>query len=164
MRPEPIIRNRWVVALLVLWLLSFSALSHSTKQKNGTLDGTAPVATAYDSGGAIKIYTGSAPATADAAETGTILVTINLPTDVFPAVSGGVLTANAISAATISNTGTAGYGRIVASGDTGALVTTTQPRIQFAVGTSGSDMNFNTRSLVAAAQITITSLTYTHPS
>src|SRR5579875_1048799 len=100
------------------------ALSHSTAQKNGTLSGSAPVQTAYNNG-QIRIYTGTAPATADAAETGTILVTVTLPATLFPAPSGGVLTANPISTATIANTGTAGYGRMVANGDTGAAVTNT---------------------------------------
>lgn len=139
------------------------ALSHSTAQKNGTLAGTGSVGTTTYNSGSIKIYTGAAPATADAAETGTVLATVALPATMYPAPSGGVLTANAISNVSISNTGTAGYGRQVTSTDTGVAVTTTQARIQFDVGTSGASMNFNTLSLVAGGTLTISSLNYTHP-
>lgn len=45
----------------------------------------------YD-GGELKIYSGSQPATADTAPTGTLLVTITLPTPAFGAGSGGVAT------------------------------------------------------------------------
>jgi len=140
------------------------ALSHSTAQANGTLSGSPAVGgTTYNSG-LINIYTGSAPANANAAVTGTLLAAVTMNSTAFAAPSGGVLTAGAMSSVTIAATGTAGYGRMVTSADTGALVTTTQARVQFAVGTSGSDMNFNTLSLVSGGSFTITSLTYTHPA
>ncbi|MGH3576229.1 MAG: hypothetical protein ACRDU0_01525 [Mycobacterium sp.] len=116
--------------------------------------------------GTIRILTGAAPGDADAAETGTNLVDVTLPNPMFGAASAAlpsVLTANAITAATILATGTAGYGRMKANGDDG-LSSTTERRVQFAVGTSGSDMNFNSLSLVSGGSLTITSLTITHPA
>ncbi len=146
------------------------ALTHSTGQKTATLTGTTGAVAVQDStsghgynAGSIKIYTGAAPATADAAETGTVLVTVTLPNPMFGAPSAGVATANAIGNASIANTGTAGYGRMLANGDDG-LSSTSERRIMFAVGTSGSDMNFNTLSLVAGGTLTVTSLSYTHPA
>lgn len=149
------------------------ALSHSTGQKNATLTGnTGSVGASGDStsghgynAGSLKVYSGSAPANADAAETGTVLATVTLPNPCFGAAASGVLTANAISAVTISNTGTAGYARLLANGDDG-LSSTTERRIQLSVTATGGggDLQLSSTSLVSGGQLTITSCTYTHPA
>lgn len=161
--------TRWAIGLAVTGILALG-LVHSQGQQTATLEGTTGAVAVQDatSGhgynvGNILLYTGSAPADANAAQTGTVLVTIALPNGLF---NGGVTgfpavaTATTISAATISNTGTAGYGRMVANGDDG-LLSTTERRLQFTVGTSGTDCILNTTSLVSGGTITVTSLTYT---
>ena len=100
-------------------------------------------------------------ADADAAATGTLLCTISIASggtgiNFDTAAAAGVLakapgeTWSGVNAAT----GTAGYFRHVAAGDTAAS-STTQARIQGSVGVVGSDLNLTSVSLVAAATQTI---------
>lgn len=111
--------------------------------------------------GFIKIYSGSPPTNGDAAVTGTLLCTISISSggtgiNMDVTAAAGVLakapaeTWSGVNAAT----GTAGYFRHVAAGDTGVL-STTQPRLQGLVGTVGSDLNLTSVSLVAAATQTV---------
>lgn len=111
--------------------------------------------------GFLKIYSGSPPADADAAVTGTLLSTISIGSggtgvNFDTAAAAGVLakapaeTWSGVNAAT----GTAGYFRHVAAGDTGAS-STTQARIQGTVGTVGADLNLTSVSLVSGATQTI---------
>jgi hypothetical protein len=109
----------------------------------------------------IKIYSGSAPASADDAVTGTLLCTISIA-------SGGTGVNFAASAAdgalaksgsetwsgVNAATGTAGYFRHVAAGDDGTS-STTQARIQGTVGTAGADLNLSSTALTSAATQTI---------
>jgi len=138
------------------------ALSHSTAQKNGTLSGSPAVGgTTYNSG---KVnFDSTTPASGDAAQ-GTILATVTMNATAFAAPSAGSIAANSMATASIGTTGTAATARIVQSGDTGAAVTTTQPRIQGTVGTSGTDFIVSSTSFVSGGQITITSLSYQHPA
>lgn len=119
--------------------------------------------------GFIRIYSGTEPATADAAVTGTLLCTISIASggtgiNFDTAAAAGVLakapgeTWSGVNAAT----GTAGYYRHVAAGDTGAS-STTQARIQGAVGVTGSDLNLTSVSLVSAATQTIDFYTVAMP-
>ena len=118
------------------------------------------VATAVDAGpagGTIKIYTGSQPATADTAESGTLLATFTLATTAFGAASGGVITlAGTPLTVAASNTGTAGWFRLEDS--TGANV------LDGSVGTSGNQINLNTTSITSGVNVTITSGTITMPT
>lgn len=107
--------------------------------------------------GFIKFYTGTPPATADAAVTGTLLVTISnasTGTGINMAASAvsGVL--DKLSTETWSGvnvaTGTATYYRHVAAGDDGTL-STTQARIQGTIATAAADMNLSSTSLAAGA-------------
>lgn len=156
------------------------ALTHSQGQQAATLQSTANQGVGVQdstanhgyNAGLIRIYSGSAPATANAAETGTKAAESTMNATAFGAASGlpSVITANSIANSTILSTQTAGYGRMT-TGTSGTgfptledgTLSTTQRRIMFAVGTSGSDMNFNTLSLVLNGTFSITSLTYTHP-
>jgi hypothetical protein len=112
--------------------------------------------------GFINIYSGSVPATADAAVTGTLLCTISINSTGAginlenSAPSGGVIVKETteIWSGVNAATGTATYYRHVGSADTGAL-STTQPRLQGAVGVVGAELNLSSVSLVAAATQTI---------
>jgi hypothetical protein len=107
---------------------------------------------AFD-GGFIKVYSGSEPATADAAVTGTLLWTISKDGD-----GTGLTFATAAIGRTLVKTtehtwggatigGVAGYWRLVGSADNGTL-STSQPRIQGTCGmTAGSDLYMTNTTL-----------------
>lgn len=111
------------------------------------------------SGCKLKIYSGTAPASLSASITGTLLAVCDVqasnPFGSFDSTtliatgnySGGIWAYCAAAAAS----GTATHFRITNSGDT--------PYHQGLVGTSGSDLNLNTVSIVAGASITITTAT-----
>lgn len=107
--------------------------------------------------GFLKIYTGAEPADADAAATGTLITTISLASsgtgiNFDTAAAAGVLAkAPAETWSGVNgSTNTAGYFRHVAVGDTGTS-STTQARIQGAIGVTGSDLNLTSVSLVSGA-------------
>lgn len=100
----------------------------------------------------LKIFSGTQPATGGAETTKLAQLTCNAT--FAPSASGGVLTLNAITADSSADaTGTATWFRIESSGGNHVLDGT--------VGTSGADMNLSTTSIVAAAQVSITSATIT---
>jgi hypothetical protein len=108
----------------------------------------------------VRILDGAVPADADAAETGTLLAELTMSDPAFgaAALSGdtAVATAATITPDTSANaSGTASYFRIVDSNSNVIM--------QGTVGTSGADLNMNSVAIAAGAQVSITSLTYTHP-
>ena len=133
---------------------------HSTGERNSI----ATTVLGDYAGGSIKVYSGSAPVGADSAETGTLTATITLGSPAFTGPSSGVITISGTPlTATIASTQTIGYGRVLASGDTGAS-STTQKRMQFSVGTSGAELIVNTTSFVNGGTFTLSSGTYTAPT
>ncbi len=110
--------------------------------------------------GTIRILTGSAPADADASQTGTLLATLTFSDPAFGAAAddtpGAIATANSITADSSADaTGTATYFR--------ALDSDANVIFQGTVGTSGEDLNLNSVAITAGAEVSITSLTYSHP-
>lgn len=139
----------------------------STGMRDALLDGAFNNSglAAFDTTGRIECYTGSAPANANAAATGTLLGTLAFSSDAFGAASSGVITAAAITSDTnADNTGTIGYAYIHVSGDSLAGTSSTAERLLCTVGTSGADINFNSLSVVAGGTIACTSLTITMPA
>jgi hypothetical protein len=110
------------------------------------------------SSGLIRIYSGVKPASPGTALSGnTLLAELACSATFAAGASGGVLTLNSISNdAAADNTGTATFFRIMKSDGTTCVV-------QGDVGTSGSDLNLNTTSIVANAIVSITSFTMTAP-
>lgn len=107
--------------------------------------------------GTIKIYTGSQPATADTAVSGTLLATFTLGSPGFGAASSGTITLSGTPlTVAAAATGTAGYFRMATSG--GASV------MDGSVGTSGAQINLNTTSITSGVNVTITSGTITMPT
>ena len=114
--------------------------------------------------GFVRIFEGTAPATADTAEAGTLLCEVSVnstgtgvtwgPTA--GGVTPGVLPKAAAEVWTglILADGTAAYYRVVGAADDGTL-STTQPRIQGTVGVGGADMNLGTNVLVNGATFTL---------
>lgn len=142
-------------------------LNVSTAMRNQLLDGGS-LKSALASG-FIKIYSGTPPASADAAVTGTLLCTISIAsggTGVnLGTASGGSIpkapaeTWSGVNAAS----GTAGYFRWVAAGDTGVL-SSTEKRLQGTCGLAGADLNMSSISLVSGATQTIDAATIAMPA
>ena len=128
------------------------AFSITATQKNTMLN---TLTTAAGASATVNIYSGSVPANADAS-LGAAVLLVSLPCSATfaPAASGGVLTANSITQTNVATGGTASFYRLIATGGSTVLA-------QGAVGTSGSDMNLNTTTLVAAGPCVINSLTIT---
>jgi hypothetical protein len=125
------------------------ALGYSTALRNAQLDA---ITTAIGTSGLLRIYNGTRPATGGTATT--LLAQLALSATAAAAASSGVLTFSAITNDSAADaTGTATWFRITTSGGTAV--------IDGDVGTSGSDLNFNTVSFVSGAVIAVTSLTIT---
>ncbi len=142
------------------------SLKLSTGLRDGMLD-TSPFKTLLDAS-RVKIYSGVAPASADAAE-GTLLVSIgsdNADTHChfLAAAVSGVLSKNAdIWSGVAGASGTANYFRLVVNTDTGVL-STTEIRMQGTVGTSNADINMSSVSIVSGATQTIDTWDLTMPA
>lgn len=113
-------------------------------------------------GGTVRIYTGTQPAEADAAPTGTLLATCTLGNPAFGAATdanpGGRVTANAITGDTSIDTGgTAGWFRAFNSGGTAVIdgnITATG---------GGGDMTLADVNLVQGGTFSVTGWTITMP-
>ena len=143
------------------------AIKTSTGLRTGMLGGTG-----FNEAmtlGSIKIYSGTPPATADAAPTGTLLCTITNNSTAtgltFATPSGGTILKASAETWSGNNvaSGTAGYYRLVSATDTGAL-STTEARVQGTVSTSGGDMNLSDTALVSGAPQRIDFYSFTLPT
>lgn len=124
------------------------AFKFSTSLRNARLDA---ITTAVGSNGILRIYSGTRPASVSAAITGTLLAELTCSATFAPAASGGVLTVNAVTQDSSADaTGTATHFRQWRSDGTTAV-------LDGDVGTSGSDLNLNTTSIVAGGPVQITS-------
>ena len=103
----------------------------------------------------LSIYTGSQPAAANDAATGTKLVDIMINGFNAPATGSATLNTSTPNTGTAVATGTAGWGRIV--GGAGE-------RIDGTVGTSGTDFTINSTSITNGATVTLTAMTVTQPA
>ncbi|HRC96428.1 MAG TPA: hypothetical protein PK317_06500 [Coprothermobacter proteolyticus] len=125
------------------------ALAYSTTVRNGMLD---QITSAIGASGLLRIYDGTRPASGGTATT--LLAQLALSATSAPAASGGVLTFNAITQDSSADaTGTATWFRVTTSG--GTFV------IDGSVGTSGSDLNMTTTSIVATQPVQVTSFVIT---
>lgn len=104
------------------------------------------ITTAVGNAGLWRIYDGTRPATGGAATT--LLAELTGGTPFAAGASAGVLTIGNVTADASANaTGTATWARIVTSGGTAV--------IDMDVGTSGSDLNLTTTSIVATQPVSI---------
>ncbi len=109
--------------------------------------------------GTVEIRTGSQPASANDAATGTLLGTLTFSDPAFQNASAGQATANAITPdSSADNTGDAGWFRVFSGG--GATVFDGN----VTVNGGGGDMELNNISIVAGGTITITAFTFTIPA
>ena len=130
------------------------AFQFSTSARNAALDA---IETAVGTSAIMKIRTGSAPATVATADSGTVLATLNLPSDWLAAASSGSKSKSGTWEDTSADaTGTAAHFRIYASDGTTAHIQGTVT----ATG-GGGDMTLDNVSIASGQAITITSFTLT---
>lgn len=134
-------------------------LKVSTGLRNKLLD-TGSLATLM-AGGLIKIYSGSPPASADDAASGSLLCTISLNStgtgiNMASTASGGVLAKSTSEtwSGVVALSGAATYYRHVAASDTGAS-STTQARLQGEIATAGAELNLSSTTLTSGATQTV---------
>lgn len=127
------------------------ALSYSTTLRNSMLDA---ITSAVGTSALIKIYDGTRPANVGTAiTTQTLLATLSCSTTFAPGSSGGVLTVNAITSANAVASSTATWFTITTSGGTRV--------VDGSIGTSGSDLNLTTTTIVSGQPVAISSFTIT---
>lgn len=130
------------------------ALQFSAAVRNAELDA---IETTIGTSAVLKIRTGAAPANVAAADSGTVLVTANLPSDWLAAAAAGAKAKSGTwQDASADATGTAAHFRIYASDGTTAHVQGTVT----ATG-GGGDMTLDNVSIAAAQAVTITGFTLT---
>lgn len=127
-------------------------LKLSTAARNAEADAWA----ALLNGGSAVFYSGSQPASADSAATGTLIGTQTLGNPAFAAASSGTVTANPAAVGTVSTAGSPGYVRLKTSGGTTVA--------DMSCGTSGADATINKASFAIGEAIVLVALSYTRPA
>lgn len=139
----------------------------STGMRNNNLDAAlnAGEQGVFDNG-VIDIRSGSQPASANDAPTGTLISQIPLNADAFANAVAGVVSKNGVVQDTSADaSGVAGWFRIRKTSDLGTT-NTTDKRIDGKAGETADspDMVFDNKTINAGQQITINSLTITQPA
>lgn len=126
--------------------------------RNAGLDAIFDRANAGAAAGTVEFRTGSQPATADTAVSGTLLVTFTLADPAFSAASAGVkdLDADPDLSATAAATGTVGWARCKDSDGNTVFDGT--------VGTSGTDWIINSTSITVGQTVNVTLGSITDPA
>ena len=125
--------------------------------------------------GVIDIYSGTQPATADAAITGTLLGRVTLNSGAFTAGSptNGLTFATAADGAISKSgvwsfnglaAGTAGWFRLKGNALDNDGVSTTLPRVDGSIAVSGADMSLSNIAIAIGAPNTIDSFVWTQPT
>lgn len=128
------------------------AIQYSVGVRNAKLDA---VETAIGTSPILKIYTGSMPANCAASRTGTVLATLNLPSDWMAAASSGTKSkAGTWEDLSADNTGIAGYFSILDS-------TGTSCHLQGTVGLSAADMILDSVNFTTGQAFTVTTFQIT---
>lgn len=126
------------------------AIAFAVDLRNARLDA---ITTFAGSGSLIRIYSGSRPATGGTATT--LLAELSWSSTMASAASSGVLTGSAVTSdSSADSTGTASWFRHVKSDGTTHVADGN-------CGTSGSDLNLTTLSIVATQPVSISSYVYT---
>jgi len=125
------------------------AIAYVSSLRNTRMDA---ITTAIGTSGLLRIYDGTRPATGGTATT--LLAQLALSATAAAAASGGVLTFNAITQDSSADaTGTATWFRVTTSGGTAVF--------DGSCGTSGSDLNLTTTSIVATQPVSCSSFVLT---
>lgn len=130
------------------------AIQHSSTVRNAKLDA---IETAIGTSAIMKLRTGAAPANCAAADSGTVIATINLPSDWLSNASGGTKSKlGTWQDASADATGTPAHYRIY---DSGGTVCHEQGTVTATGG--GGDLQLDNTSVTAGQQITISSYALT---
>jgi hypothetical protein len=131
-------------------------LANNPKLSNAAANAAADAVARQLDNGYLRIFSGTQPTNADTAIGAQVLLAeLRFNATSAPAASAGVLTFNAFTADSSADaTGTAAWFRALKSDGTSVV-------FDGSVGTSGSDLNLATVSIVAAASVSITSMSYT---
>jgi hypothetical protein len=130
------------------------AIQFSTAVRNARLDA---IETTIGASAILKIRTGSAPASCATADSGTVLATVNLPSDWMAAATGGSKSMSGTwQDASADASGTAGHFRIYASDGT-----TCHMQGSVTITGGGGDMQVDNTSFATGQSFTITSFTLT---
>lgn len=126
--------------------------------------------------GVLKIYSGSQPTEADDAVAGTLLCTISESAGAFVAgafangLEFGAAALGAIAKAAAETwqgaavaSGTAGWFRLCANATDAGAESTTLPRIDGSIGTSGADLNLSSTAITSGQTYTIDTFSITLP-
>lgn len=128
------------------------AIQLSVAARNARLDA---IETEGGTSAILKIRTGSAPADCAAADSGTVLATLNLPSDYLAAASSGSKAKSGTWNDTSADaTGTAAHFRLYKSDGTTCF-------LQGTVGQGSGDLSLDNTSIVAGQTVTITAFTLT---
>lgn len=132
------------------------SLQFSTSVRNAILD---QIESTIGVSAVLKIRTGAAPATCATADSGTVLATINCPSDwMAVAASGSKAKSGTWSDSSADNTGTAAHFRLYASDGT-----TCHMQGTVTITGGGGDMTVDSVSFTAGQSFTITGFTLTAP-
>jgi len=127
-------------------------LQYSTTVRNAKLDA---VETAIGTSPIMEIRSGAQPANCAAADSGTVLATLTLPSDWLAAASGGAKAKSGTwQDASADNSGTAAHFRIKDSGGTVC-------HAQGSVGVGSGDLQVDSVSFTAGQPFTVTAFTLT---
>jgi hypothetical protein len=126
----------------------------TTAARNAAADAVVDLVDGGAGAGKLRIYTGSQPATADTAASGTLLVDIALADPAFgTASSGAAALAGTPRSNTASAAGTAGWFRVLDSNNVAVFD-----------GAIGVELTLDNNSIASGQTVNITSLTYTQPA
>ena len=130
------------------------ALQLSVSARNARLDA---IETAVGVSAILKIRSGAAPANCAAADSGTVLATLNLPSDWMAAASGGTKAkAGTWQDATADATGTAAHWRLYATDGT-----TCHAQGTATITGGGGDLLLDNDSIAVGRSVTVTAFTLT---
>lgn len=130
------------------------ALQYSVAVRNAQLDA---LETAIGTGAVLKIKSGSAPANCAAADSGTVLATLTLPSDWMAAASSGSKAKSGTwEDASADATGTAAHWRLYASDGT-----TCHAQGTVTATGGGGDMTVDNTSFASGQSVTVTSFSIT---
>jgi hypothetical protein len=128
------------------------AVQLSTTVRNARLDA---IETAIGVSAILKIRTGAQPANCATADSGTVLATLNLPSDYLAAAASGTKAKSGTWEDTSADaTGTAAHWRLYASDGTTC-------HAQGTVGQGSGDLSVDNTSFVAGQAFTVTAWTFT---
>lgn len=130
------------------------AQQFSTSVRNARLDA---IETTIGTSAILKLRTGAQPADCGTADSGTVLATLNLPSDWLAAASGGTKSkAGTWQDTSADSTGTVAHFRIY---DSGGATCHWQGSVTITGG--GGDMEIDNTSVATGQSITVTALTLT---